>query len=130
MIMIVLLIFCSDSDPNKNIIFLTIDVPNLDPSSISLTFPTPSHLKFEGSTKPPAPVHGHNPDSNPPNVTASDIEIKKYVLDYELFGEVEEVTEKRQLSTKNLFMILKKKKLEEDYWPRLTKDKIKVLTIK
>lgn len=46
----------------------------------------------------------------------------------DLFAEVEEV--KRTLTGKNLSLVLKKKEAGEDYWPRLTKEKVKLNFVK
>jgi hypothetical protein len=41
---------------------------------------------------------------------------------------VEEV--KRTLTTKNLSLVLRKKEAKDEYWPRLTKDKVKLNYVK
>ncbi|KAH8924902.1 HSP20-like chaperone [Atractiella rhizophila] len=111
----------SDVDANRNVIWLTISVPDLDPSSVKVEWTNPSHLRFEGTSNPPHMQKGS---------TASQVEKKHFVFDYDLFGEVEEVTEKRRLTNKSLILTVKKKELTEEYWPRLIKEKKKVQTIK
>lgn len=56
------------------------------------------------------------------------VEQKTFELSLELFGEVEEV--RRTLNGKSLALVLRKKELGAEYWPRLTKDKVKLQYIK
>lgn len=107
--------FPSEHEPEKNIVFLTISVPELDPS-YTLTL-TPGHITFSGHTTLP-----------PTTATASKVEPKTYEFDLDLFAEVEEV--KRTLTGKNLSLVLRKQEAGEDYWPRLTKEKVKLNFVK
>lgn len=59
---------------------------------------------------------------------ATQVEQKTFELSLELFGEVEEV--RRTLNGKSLALVLRKKELGTDYWPRLTKDKVKLQYLK
>ena len=49
---------------------------------------------------------------------------KNYSFDIELFDEIDTENSKYTLDTRNIFLNLKKKKAG-DYWPRLTKEKVK-----
>lgn len=113
------LIYChalySEFEPEKNIIYLTVSIPELDPSyKLEVTS---NKLTFSGHSTPPAAT-----------ATASAVEPKTYEFELDLFGEVEEV--KRTLTGKNLSLILRKKEASEDYWPRLTKEKVKLNFLK
>lgn len=94
---------------------MTVQVPELDPSyKLDIS---PSKISFSGHSTPPAATG-----------TASKVEPKTYEFELDLFGEVEEV--KRTLTGKNLSLVLKKKEASEDYWPRLTKEKVKLNFVK
>lgn len=49
-------------------------------------------------------------------------------FDLELFAEVEE--SKRALTGKSLSLVLKKLEAKAEYWPRLTKEKVKLNFVK
>lgn len=105
----------SEQEPEKNIVYLTISVAELDPN-YKLDISS-SKISFKGQTTPP-----------PQTSTAAKIEPKEYEFNLELFSEVEEL--KRTLTTKSLSLVLKKVELGEDYWPRLTKEKVKLNFVK
>lgn len=96
----------SSDDPARNIIYLTINVPDLQPN-YTLTFPSPSSISFKGSCGSKA------------------VDSKSFEIDsLQLFGEIDtEADRKEKLTGKSLQIVLTKKDLKEEYWPRLTKDK-------
>ncbi|BGP30630.1 p23 chaperone protein wos2 [Rhodotorula toruloides] len=98
----------SETDPERNIIYLTINAPELDPSyTLSVDG---NKLKFEGQSREVASKG-----------TATTLDAKDYAFDLELFDEVEEA--RRGLTGKGVQVVLKKKKAQEEYWPRLLKEK-------
>lgn len=98
----------SETAPERNIIYLTINAPELDPSyTLSVDG---NKLKFEGKSREVASKG-----------TATTLDAKDYALDLELFDEVEEA--RRGLTGKGVQVVLKKKKAQEEYWPRLLKEK-------
>jgi hypothetical protein len=94
----------SVSEPEKNYIYLTISVPDVPKSSLKLDL-TPTSLTFTGTS-----------------------ETKKttYHLYLEFYEEIDVENSKTNHSAKDIEMILRKKELKEEYWPRLLKDKAKV----
>lgn len=105
----------SESEPLKNLVYLTINVPELDPSyTLELTS---THISFSGHPTLPAATG-----------TAAKVEPKTYEFELDFFAEVEEL--KRTLTGKHLALVLKKKEAQEDYWPRLTKEKVKLNYVK
>ncbi|GAA5855954.1 hypothetical protein JCM8547_000428 [Rhodosporidiobolus lusitaniae] len=96
----------SANDAARNVIYLTINAPELDPSYTLDVDGT--KLSFSGKTAALDSKTAH-------------VDGKEYAFELELFGEVEEV--KRNLSGKSLKVVLQKKDLKEEYWPRLTKEK-------
>jgi hypothetical protein len=105
----------SEFEASKNIVYLTINVAELDPSyKLDLT---PTHISFSGHPTLPAATG-----------TAAKVEPKTYEFELDFFAEVEEV--KRTLTGKHLALVLQKKEAQEDYWPRLTKEKVKLNYVK
>lgn len=94
----------STTEPEKNYIYLTISVPDVPKSSLKLDL-QPTGLTFTGTS-----------------------ETKKttYHLDLEFYEEIDVENSKINHSAKDIEMILRKKELKEEYWPRLLKDKAKV----
>jgi len=94
----------SKDDAEKNYIFLTISVPDVPSKSLKLDL-KPTGLKFTGTS-----------------------ESKKttYHLDIEFYEEIDVENSKTNHSPKNIEIVLRKKELKEEYWPRLLKDKAKV----
>lgn len=50
----------------------------------------------------------------------------KYHVDLEFFGEIDVENSKTNHTARDIEMILRKKELKQEYWPRLLKDKAKV----
>jgi len=94
----------SKTEPEKNYVYLTISVPDVPPKGLKLDL-KPTGLTFTGTS-----------------------ESKKttYHLDLEFFKEIDVENSKTNHSPKDIEIILRKKELEEEYWPRLLKDKAKV----
>jgi hypothetical protein len=98
----------SNSDPAKNFIYLTISVPDVPPANLKLD------LKPQGLT-----FTGH-----------SDTLKKTYHLELELYGVIDVPESKVHHTPKNVEIKLRKKELDEAYWPRLLKDSKKVHFLK
>lgn len=79
-------------------------MPDVPPKSLKLDL-KPTGLTFEGTS-----------------------ETKKttYFLDIEFFAEIDVDNSKTHHTPANVQLILRKKDLKEEYWPRLLKDKAKV----
>ncbi|EGG03904.1 uncharacterized protein MELLADRAFT_37697 [Melampsora larici-populina 98AG31] len=101
----------SNEDPSHNIIYLTINVPDLQPG-YTLDFPTPSTFSFKG-------ISGGSQNLGS-NVPAKTYEIHQL----EFFDQLDlSVERKETVNGKSLQIQLTKKELKTEYWPRLTKDK-------
>ena len=94
----------SKTEPEKNYVYLTISVPDVPPKGLKLDL-KPTGLTFTGTS-----------------------ESKKttYHLALEFFKEIDVENSKTNHTPKDIEMVLRKKELEEEYWPRLLKDKAKV----
>ncbi|KAL2890245.1 Protein wos2 [Ceratocystis lukuohia] len=98
----------SATEPSKNVVFLTITVPDVPASQMSLDL-TATGVKFNGT---------------------SDSLKKTYAVDLTLYAEIDPSQSKVNHTGKNIEIKLQKKELGEDYWPRLLKDKAKMHFLK
>ncbi|KAF7340103.1 CS domain-containing protein [Mycena venus] len=101
----------SESDETKNIIYLTINLPDIQESSLKI--------------RPPA--HQNNLRGNIWKKTGHE---KKYAFNLEFFSEIVPEKSSKKLSTRSLYLVLRKKENQAEYWPRLTKEKVKNAYIK
>ncbi|KZM28590.1 p23 chaperone protein wos2 [Ascochyta rabiei] len=98
----------SDSDPERNYVFLTIVAADVPESDLKLDL-QPTKLSFKGA-------------STSKKVT--------YAVDLEFFAEIDPKESKIQHSGRDVTLVLRKKELKEEFWPRLLKDKAKVHFLK
>ncbi|OQO09334.1 hypothetical protein B0A48_04732 [Cryoendolithus antarcticus] len=98
----------STSEPEKNHIFLAIMVPDVSPSDIKLDIKADS-LTFTG--------YSQSKKAN-------------YHVELQFFKEIDPSASKTHHSARAVEFVLQKKDLEEEYWPRLLKDKAKVHFLK
>jgi len=94
----------SSTEPEKNYIYLTISVPDVPPKSLKLDL-KPTGLTFTG---------------------ASDSKKTTYHLEMDFYDEIDTENSKTHHTPANVQLILRKKDLKEEYWPRLLKDPAKV----
>ena len=94
----------SKDDAARNYIYLTISTPDVPTKGLKLDL-KPNKLVFTGTS-----------------------ETKKttYHLDIEFFGEIDVENSKTHHTDRDIEMILRKKELKEEYWPRLLKESGKV----
>ncbi|KAK0705309.1 HSP20-like chaperone [Lasiosphaeris hirsuta] len=98
----------SKSDAEKNFIYLTIKVADVPASSLKLDL-KPTGLTFSGH---------------------SDSLKRSYSLELEFYGEVDPAESKIHHSGRDVEIILRKKELDDAYWPRLLKESKKVHFLK
>ena len=98
----------STTEPEKNHIYMTIVVPDVDSKNLKLDLQS-SSLEYTGYS-----------------------ESKKatYHVKMDLFAEIDPKESKINHSSRWIELVLQKKELNEEYWPRLLKDKQKVHYIK
>lgn len=98
----------SDSEAEKNHVFLTISVPDVSKEKIKLDI-QPTSLNFQGYS-----------------------ETKKatYAVKLEFYAELDPSASKINHTPRDVEMVLQKKELNAEYWPRLLKDKAKVHFLK
>merc|ERR1712000_588966 len=90
----------SDSDPEKNFVYLTISVPDVSKEEITLDLKS-TGLNFTG--------------------TSGTLK-RKYHVELEFYAEIDPEQSKINHTAKNIEFKLQKKDLKEEYWPRLLKD--------
>ncbi|KAL0063259.1 p23 chaperone protein wos2 [Marasmius tenuissimus] len=103
----------SSSEEAKNVVYFTVNLPNIKESSLKYQL-TPTTISFKA--------------------TAGDadkgIEEKEYEFELEFFSDIVPEESKKSLNSRSLSLILRKKELKEEYWPRLTKEKVKNAFVK
>jgi hypothetical protein len=98
----------SVADAEKNFVYLTISVPDVQKDDIKLDL-KPTSLTFTGTS-----------------VTLK----RKYHLEIAFYAEVDPAESKISHTAKNIEIKLQKKELKEEFWPRLLKDDKKVHYLK
>lgn len=90
----------STTDAEKNYVYLTIGVPDVPAKSLKLDL-APTKLTFTGTS-----------------------ESKKttYHVELEFYSEIDPENSKTHHTAANIQMVLRKKEMKEEYWPRLLKD--------
>ncbi|KAF7310503.1 CS domain-containing protein [Mycena chlorophos] len=102
----------SESDEAKNIVYLTVNLPDIVESSLEYTL-EPTKISFKATS-------GNEKTGS----------TKEYAFDLELFGEVIPEKSGKRLTTRSFAVVLRKKDQQAEYWPRLTKAKVKNAYIK
>jgi len=92
----------------KNFIYLTISVPDVQASKLKLDL-KPTSLSFAGH---------------------SDSLKRDYQLALDFYAEIDPAESKVNHTAKNIEIVLRKKELKEEFWPRLLKDAKKVHFLK
>jgi len=98
----------SKTDAEKNFVYVTITVPDVQPANLKLDVKSNS-LKFAGH---------------------SDSLKRDYAIELELFDEIDVEHTKVNHTAKNVQLVLRKKELKEEFWPRLLKEAKKVHFLK
>lgn len=98
----------SNSDPLRNLIYLTINIQDPDQESLKLDI-TNSGLKLSAKS------------------TTVD---EEYNLSIDFYKEIDASSVRKTITGSHIFLVLIKKDLDEEYWPRLTKEKIKYTNIR
>lgn len=93
---------------------LTINVPNLPPLPETKLDLTETGFDFKAKA----------------GDAARGIAEKEYAFHLDFFAEIDPKESKIHQSSKSLYLILRKKETKEEYWPRLSKDKIRLHNVK
>jgi hypothetical protein len=98
----------SKTDATRNNVYLTLSVPDVAEKDMKLDL-QPTRLSFSG--------HSHTKNVD-------------YQVELEFFDEIDPKESKVNHTDRDIEMVLRKKELKEEYWPRLLKDKAKVHFLK
>ncbi|KAF1821608.1 HSP20-like chaperone, partial [Dissoconium aciculare CBS 342.82] len=98
----------STTEAEKNHVFLSINVPDVDPKKIKLDI-QPTSLDFTG--------HSESKKAD-------------YHVKLEFYAEIDPSASKVNHSARAVELVLQKKELKEEYWPRLLKDSKRVHYLK
>lgn len=98
----------------QNVVMLTINVPNL---------PAPPATKFDLTST------GFSFNASVGD-ESKNIASKSYSFSLDFFDEIDVESSKTHLNSKCLYAVLRKKTAKQEYWPRLTKDKVRLHNVK
>ncbi|KAI1376017.1 HSP20-like chaperone [Hypoxylon crocopeplum] len=98
----------SNAEPEKNFIYLTISVPDVPKENLKLDL-QPTSLTFTGH---------------------SETLKRTYHLDLTFYAEIDPAESKVHHTARNVELKLRKKELNDEYWPRLLKESKKVQFLK
>ncbi|KAB2577351.1 putative cs domain-containing protein [Lasiodiplodia theobromae] len=98
----------SATDPERNHVFLTISAPDVPKEKMTLDV-QPTKVAFTGH---------------------SELKNVDYKVELELFAEIVPNESKINHTGKNIEMVLRKKELKEEFWPRLLKESKKLHFLK
>ncbi|KAL7275970.1 p23 chaperone protein wos2 [Rhizina undulata] len=91
----------SETDPAKNVVFLTITAPDVPPENVKLDI-TSTRITFTGQSRS-----------------------YDYHLDMELYGEIDTEASTHKHSPRGIEFVLRKKEAKKEFWPRLVKAQLK-----
>jgi len=97
----------SSSDPTRNYLFVGVNVPDVPKNAADLSV-TPSSISFTGRT----------------------IKGVKYHVTLDLYAEIDAENSKVNHTARGVELVLRKKELKAEYWPRLLKETKKVHFLK
>ncbi|KAK4684636.1 hypothetical protein P7C73_g5537, partial [Tremellales sp. Uapishka_1] len=102
----------SESEPEKNIIYLTIQTPDIQ-GEPKLDI-TESHISFAADC----------------GAQSKGVPEKRFAFEIDLFEDILPEETKKHVTSRAIMLILRKKEAKSEYWPRLTKEKVKNMWIK
>ncbi|KAG8978930.1 hypothetical protein FRB90_008249 [Tulasnella sp. 427] len=103
----------SETEEEKNLIYFTINVPDVQESTIKYEL-TPTTISFAAKA-----------GNASKNIAEKDYEFK---LDF--YDEIVPEQSKKRINSRDISLILRKKSKKLEFWPRLTKEKLKIPFIK
>ncbi|KAF9478724.1 HSP20-like chaperone [Pholiota conissans] len=93
----------SESEEEKNILYITVNLPDIQESSLEYNL-TPTSISFKAKASP---------------------QEKEYAFALDFFSEVVPEKSSKKLNSRSFNLVLRKKDKQSEYWPRLTKEKVK-----
>ncbi|KAI0639001.1 HSP20-like chaperone [Trametes polyzona] len=103
----------SESDEKKNILYVTVNLPDIKPETLQYEL-TPTHISFKAKA----------------GNAEKGIEERDYEFSFDLFEEVVPEESSKNLTSRSFNLLIRKKEKKAEYWPRLTKEKVRTQFIK
>ncbi|KAG9051231.1 hypothetical protein FS837_010518 [Tulasnella sp. UAMH 9824] len=103
----------SETEEEKNIVYLTINLPDVQENTIKYEL-TPKSISFAAKA----------------GNASKGIAEKDYEFKLDFFEEVVPEQSKKRINSRDISLILRKKEKKLEFWPRLTKEKLKIPFIK
>ncbi|KAJ7852168.1 HSP20-like chaperone [Mycena olivaceomarginata] len=94
----------SASDEAKNVVYLTVNTPDIQANTLEYSLET-QKIFFKAKS--------------------GNAQIKEYTFNLDLFGEILPEKSSKTLTARSLYLVLHKKEQKVEYWPRLTREKVK-----
>src|SRR5690606_6699866 len=95
------------TEPEKNIIYLTINVADVKPDTLKFEI-QPNTVSFSGTKS----------------------KGQEYAIELPLFAEIDPAESRKHISSRGVEAVLRKKEAKEEFWPRLLSDSKKVHWLK
>ncbi|TRM65645.1 HSP20-like chaperone [Schizophyllum amplum] len=103
----------SETEDAQNVLFVTINLPDIQKDSLKFDL-QPTKVSFAAKA----------------GDAAKGIQEKDYAFDLDFFAEIDPEASSHKLTTRSLVLNLRKKEKQAEYWPRLTKEKVRSQFIK
>ncbi|KAG6820348.1 hypothetical protein H0H93_001793 [Arthromyces matolae] len=98
----------SESDDAKNVVYLTVNLPDIQESTLAYNL-TPTSISFKAKA----------------GDVSRNIQEKEYEFSLDFFAEVDPEHSTKKLTTRSFSAVLRKTNKQSEYWPRLTKEKVR-----
>ncbi|PFH54712.1 hypothetical protein AMATHDRAFT_72472 [Amanita thiersii Skay4041] len=103
----------SDTDDEKNIVFLTVNLPDIQENTLRYDL-QPTKITLEAKA----------------GNASKNIEERDYAFTIDFFAEIDPEKSTTRLTSRSFNLIIRKKEKKLEYWPRLTKEKVKTPFVK
>ncbi|KAL1663565.1 HSP20-like chaperone [Schizophyllum commune] len=103
----------SETDETKNVLYVTINLPDIQENTLQLDL-QPTKISFKAKA----------------GDAAKGIQERDYAFDLDFFAEIVPESSSHKLTSRSLVLNLRKKEAKAEYWPRLTKEKVRSQFIK
>ncbi|KAG6918671.1 hypothetical protein DXG01_012488 [Tephrocybe rancida] len=92
----------------KNVLYLTVNLPDIQEQTLSYEL-TPTSISFQAKS----------------GNAARGLAEKDFSFKLEFYADVVPDLSTKKLSSRSFYIVIRKKDQKEEYWPRLTKEKVK-----
>ncbi|KAI9059637.1 HSP20-like chaperone [Trametes sanguinea] len=103
----------SETDEKKNILYVTVNLPDIKSETLQYNL-TPTSISFKAKA----------------GDASKGIEERDYEFAFDLYDEVVPEESSQKLTSRSFNLLIRKKEKKAEFWPRLTKEKIRTQFIK